>query len=336
MTTKSLFKIFLVTKNEEYFIENFIIYYGYHFGYNNLVIIDNESSNENVLSIYKKYIKYGINLFIEKGYENDLQGNHFTKYMNIYKNTCEWMIGLDNDEFIVLKNDNEFSCDMLQNNLINILNKLDKNIDQISVNYDYRSYSINKMINDPLQDINTFFRFGYPTPHYVKFFCRASNFISTHNGNHLISTINNNKIYIDDIVYLHYHDIGEMINIEKAKQICIGYKYITVEDDDITIFHKLTSKKYIYGCHRVEQLINHLKYKFSIYNYIFNNNKLPEMNNLCKKYSINHQIIEHSNQFIKENKLLEQFYFLLYPVSTKTNLITINTLKEFINKITPS
>jgi len=96
----SLAKIFCMTKNEYDLIEDFILYYGYLFGYDNIIIIDNNSTDERVINIYNKYKNMGITIYFENSYENDGQGNAFTKYMNLYKSSCKYLIGLDTDEFI--------------------------------------------------------------------------------------------------------------------------------------------------------------------------------------------------------------------------------------------
>jgi len=103
-------KVICVTKNEYDLIEHFIIYYGYLFGYNNVNIIDNISTDENVIKVYEKYIPLGINVFYEPNYEYNGQADAFNKYMNLEKSKCDFLIGLDTDEFL-------FSCENFKNGL---------------------------------------------------------------------------------------------------------------------------------------------------------------------------------------------------------------------------
>ena len=93
-------KIFCVTKNEYDLIEHFIVYYGYLFGYNNLIIIDNNSTHETVLSLYDKYIKLGITVVYEPNYTGNGQADMFNKYMSLEKSNCDFLFGLDTDEFL--------------------------------------------------------------------------------------------------------------------------------------------------------------------------------------------------------------------------------------------
>jgi hypothetical protein len=97
-------KIFTVTKNEFDLINEFILYYGSIFGFENIIIIDNGSDDQRVLNTYEKYkTLFGITVYTELGYNKNDQGNHFTKIMSIYKDSCDFLIGLDTDEFMALK-----------------------------------------------------------------------------------------------------------------------------------------------------------------------------------------------------------------------------------------
>ena len=79
-------KIFTVTKDEYDLIQEFIDFYGYIFGYDNLIIIDNGSTNTSVLEYYNRVKREkNVNIVSETGYENCKQGDHFTKYMLIEK-----------------------------------------------------------------------------------------------------------------------------------------------------------------------------------------------------------------------------------------------------------
>ena len=62
-----------------------------------------------VLEIYNKYQILGVNIYYESNYNGNGQADSFNKYMNIYKNSCDYLIGLDTDEFL-------FSYEEFQNN----------------------------------------------------------------------------------------------------------------------------------------------------------------------------------------------------------------------------
>ena len=101
---KAIVKIFTVTKNETDLIEDFLIYNGKLVGFKNIVVIDNCSTCPIVLSIYKKYLKMGITIVHEPNYESGGQGLAYTKHMKKYRDKCQFLIGLDTDEFINVEN----------------------------------------------------------------------------------------------------------------------------------------------------------------------------------------------------------------------------------------
>ncbi len=245
------FKIFTVTKNEYDIIEDFINYYGTLFGYDNVIIIDNMSTMQCVLDVYSKYIPKGITVYYEAGYQDKSQGKHFTKYMNKHKNECDWLIGLDNDEFIVTSNGDNCSCDNLCDNLSNILGKLDPSIDKVTFDY-FCSYCPGN-IQQYARPVYEMTRFAY-REYAKKNIFRSKNFISTTNGNHRGITTNNKCEKTVKFAALHFHNTGVKRLIEKARAICIAYDYIGLNDSDFEILKKLDLKTTIIGLHRVKQM----------------------------------------------------------------------------------
>lgn len=283
------FKIFLVTKNEKNLIEDFMNYYGKHFGYNNLYIIDDNSDDETVLNIYNIYCKKGVNIFYEKcGYSGENQGMLFTKYMKQEKNNCKWLIGLDNDEFIVIKNGDSYHCDDLKENLLNILNNNTE--DSFIINY-CNVYCPDNIIysEKPIKEQEMFVHHGS----FPKVFYRSSTFLKTNNGNHNGITINNTKKHINNIYYLHYHNTGVKRSIEKAKTICEGYKYINKLDNDKDAIVKLEKTHKCYGIHRVSEYNYFLKKKYVIDTFIKFIKRLPQKN----------ELLCHMERFITIHKL---------------------------------
>ena len=95
-------KIIVATmvKDEVDIVEEWIIYHGKLFGYKNLFIVDNMSS-DGTFKICKKYKeKYGIN--IEKHPDYRKKGQIMTRIFN--ENNCDIFFPIDIDEFIVQYN----------------------------------------------------------------------------------------------------------------------------------------------------------------------------------------------------------------------------------------
>lgn len=341
------FKIFTVTKNEYDLIEDFINYYGSIFGYENLVIIDNGSDNQIVLDIYEKYKLKGINVYFEIGYQGNLQADHFNKYMNKYKNDCDWLIGLDTDEFMIVSNKDNFSSNNLFNELSNTLEKLDPTIDKITVNY-FNSHCPKEIIKykRPAKEIIRFSKKKNST----KFFYRSKNFIYTNIGNHNGRTLNEKEILLENIAYAHYHSTGYKRMIERAHQICCAYDYISKNDDEFNILKKINLSTMIFGIHRVEQIYNFYVKKVVLDLFIKYIKRLPEENEL-KRHVENFNLSEIETQFENcieaKNNLNKSFfltdeelekiyytqscedsYFLLDDMSTK-----ITCISEYLEEI---
>jgi len=274
------FKIFTVAKNEYDLIEDFIKYYGSQFGYENVIIIDNGSTNPEVLAVYQRYKERGLTVVTELGYQGGKQGDHFTKVMHQYKDSCDWLIGLDTDEFMVIKS-LDFSCDKLAVKLEDLLSNLDQRVDQISVSK-ADSYCPPDLIRTtrPVIELT---RFGMSGLYHSKIFYRSSNFITTFCGNHGGTTENNNHQFIPEIFYLHFNNTGYQRQIERAREINIAYDYISQSDDDLTAYRKLASNPSGTGLHRINQLRDFLKRKLSIDSFICEAGRLPTTDELTRQ-----------------------------------------------------
>lgn len=216
-------KIFTVSKNETDLIENFILYHGKIFGFKNIVVIDNGSTCPHVLSVYKKYVSMGMVLETEYGYHGMSQGEHFTKYMKKHSTDCEFIIGLDTDEFFY---HNPVS------NILLYLKSLPKNITKLKVSKYMNSipdrdsiHYIDQKVKDPVANINTFLCQEASPP---KYFFRARTFISTVNGCHNGKVSRGITQDIKDIYYFHFHSTGNRRSVERARSIVCGYNYTNV------------------------------------------------------------------------------------------------------------
>ena len=88
-----------MVKDEDDVIEEWIRYYSSLFGYKNLFIIDNNSSDK-TYEICEKYLKYGLHLERHDNYK--MKGALMTMIKN--NNPSDFFIPVDIDEFIVYKN----------------------------------------------------------------------------------------------------------------------------------------------------------------------------------------------------------------------------------------
>lgn len=295
-------KIFCMTKNEYDLIEDFILYYGYLFGYSNIFIIDNCSDNEEVIRIYEKYKQMGINVYTESNYTSGGQGIAFTKYMSLHKSSCDFMFGLDTDEFLYpigLTN----NISLIKENIYKILESYTKNqtsfkineypcsiVDINNINYKnqqmiYPARNIINFSNDLL--MTDYFDISYwkNTP---KYFVRSDAFVHTQNGNHSLGTsygiVTNSSLGL-----LHFNATGKRREYERAKKVVEGYKYfettnsIESQIDLINTNAKIASGN---GYHKTQLYKIFLLREYIINLYISNYLRLPsydELNNIIKK-----------------------------------------------------
>jgi hypothetical protein len=257
----SLAKIFTVTKNEYDLIQDWITYHSNIFGCENIIIIDNGSTNINVLEYYNNIKSSGVTIITREGYVAMQQGEHYTEIMNKYKNDTEYLIGLDTDQFFTINGVTD------KDTILNYLISLNKHYDMYIVYYMWESivepsnefYKNYKMERPTMCDkfrIDNLYERCRHCPHIIY---RACNFISTENGNHNGITVNNTRLTCNDIVYIHYHHTGKKRAFERCAAICEGYKYVNLSLD---FKEQSNILKPLYdtgiGQHRVREYINFL------------------------------------------------------------------------------
>jgi len=255
-----LAKIFCVTRDEYDMIEDFILYYGHFFGYNNIIVIDNNSINPIVLDVYKKYSSLGVTIVNTPDYTADSQGKAFTKFMRQYAPQCKWLIGLDTDEFMAPLDEKQDLLDILENipSNISFCNIFENYVSLVDIAH--KDYIDNKF-NRPAKSITTFHPFNIP-----KRFYKSESFISTGNGNHS-GEVDMNFNYIDIVVpirYIHFHNVGKKREIERATTIIDGYNYTNVHGNLFQQWDELRMIKGCNGIHRVIQYRNFIIRKILI------------------------------------------------------------------------
>jgi hypothetical protein len=125
---KSLLKIILKTKDEEFLLETWIQYYSKLIGVNNIIIFDDHSSSKKVLDIYKKY---NLQVFKRPNHFNSFEEfHHKSKNLNVFKeieNTCEYFAIFDSDEFLCFF---DFENERIDNS--KLLSFIEQNIDRLA------------------------------------------------------------------------------------------------------------------------------------------------------------------------------------------------------------
>jgi hypothetical protein len=290
---RALAKIFTVTRDEAELIEDFILYYGHIFGFENLVIIDNNSRDERVLRIYDDYIPKGVTVVREPDYTGYGQGIAFTKHMRTLRSSCEFLIGADTDEFIIMSNDERLDSQCMRDYLRELL---DTPYNMFKISYYHNSipdpespHYRRQTTQRPARHITTFTTeetvFGLPCVvgnSHAKTFYRASNFIKTENGNHGGVVSGNAVPHYVNLGYLHFNNTGHRDLITKARLVMDGYGYINimlpVEEQISLLLCRWTGIRN--GWHRRDQYMRHLIRRMVMALYVRHVGHLPTIDEL--------------------------------------------------------
>ena len=252
-----MLKIFLLTKNEEELIEDWIRYHGHLFGFENLNIIDG-SDNRKVLDIYEKYRQKGLNVYFSKANLNEIT-NVLNEQMHKYKGEDNFLIKLDTDEFLAYTSpfifkprrlDRRFwqkylgrkTGDYITNKYMDFLygNKQLKNDEfkeifknlpitgqRYSVSFTAFSIPTNNDVQRPCCEITSFTPMQFTS--YKSFF-HSQSFHSIDLGGHLGKTNNNKGVIYTGLAVIHYHAISLMDSLRKTRQVLISHRYIEEGD----------------------------------------------------------------------------------------------------------
>lgn len=245
-------KVFCVTRDEYDMIEDFIRYYGGLFGYSNIVVIDNMSVHPVVLDVYDRFRPLGVTVVYESNYTGVGQGEAFTKHMRNYKDKCEWLIGLDTDEFMLPMEKGKDVLTVLREIPIDVT-KCSINAYPTSVVDPQAPYYVRETIARPAQSITTFLETNDTMTSDSKSFCRASAFVRAGNGNHHVEVSHGSHMRAP-IQYLHFHNTGMRRMFERARNVIDGYKYMDVNADiSVQLDTILRGWSSSFGYHRVAQ-----------------------------------------------------------------------------------
>jgi hypothetical protein len=306
-----LVKVFCITKNEYDLIEDFIKYYGYLFGYSNIIIIDNMSDHPIVLEIYDKYKELGVIIHQEKSYQGGSQGINFTNYMFRYRNHCKFLLGIDTDEFLFSTKHLEKGLNpFLKEHVLEAFNNIPEDVTQCHISKVFNSivdpkspfYKYNKIIF-PAKNITTFYEENIGK---TKNFYKSSAFISTDMGNHDGKVKFGKKDFVN-LGFLHMHDTGSRRQFERSEMAVIGFKYINIDlplEEKINVLFNRTSK--CYGYHRVKEYRNFLLSFYIVEMFLLYIKRLPNIEELQQTVKImnNMSTLEITNEFkIFSNKI---------------------------------
>lgn len=246
MKQKSLVKIFCQTKDEVDMIEDFILYHGYLFGYDNLVIIDHNSTNPKVFEIYETYRQKGVHIEYEPNNEYNLSKT-ISFFIHKYKDTCIYAIPLDTDEYFCVEGQEyEERIDKAS-----ILKQL-YNLPNTSSKFYYNYFCVSQSDQNHEQPIHSVIHFERTT-HYTKVFFRAEHFCGVDIGFHNGQISQGEVCNASGFIQMHFHQVGCKRFSKYSYLQIVGYGYL---DPSLQIEQQYTALKKFIAMHP-QSLANH-------------------------------------------------------------------------------
>ena len=223
---KVLAKVILLTKNEVDLIEDFVTFYALLFGYENIVIVDNMSSDSKVLQYYEDILLKGVTV-IKEPRQFALATCFMTEHMRTIKDTCEFMFPLETDEFLFLPRQNKITRESVHN----FLKALPVNVSIIRyghfwgsvVNPSDSTYE-NNYYSKPPRQMSHFY-----DQNWDKSIVRSSTFLKVQLWCHKMECTTGAQITCSDVGLLHFHNYGFRKKIERSIPVIQGYDYIDLK-----------------------------------------------------------------------------------------------------------
>ena len=243
-------KICAMVKDEVDIVDDWVNYHGNIFGYNNICVIDNYSSD----GTFEKLLKYKGKIMLYRLPNYKDKGNYMTSFMNKFcKNDI--FIPLDIDELIVCynKNTNTISCE--NGDFHKIINTL-PNIGFYKMNY-IQSMILDENGYETISDV----KWG----NYDDYGNFAKTFFNTRffkgqidHGNHYLS----NNYFLSNFCLVHYHCRSINQITKKIYNNVHGLGY------DVSNLHELTSilqkNPQCPGYHHIKNQINVLNNTYKL------------------------------------------------------------------------
>lgn len=262
-TVTMIVKVFTVTRNEYDLIDDFVKYYSRLFGAANVHLIDNDSDDERVLAVYERCRADGVVLDRAPTYEGSGQGDALTAVMKKYKNSCDFMLALDTDEFLCRVDgggDGGSSVSCEAGDITDVIRgwsdpahtmfKIAGQRWACVCDPDADGYRDHKLTR-PVADAVVFQR----EPYVRKWFFRAPAFLRTSNGNHRGKVATGVAREVQSLGVIHFHNTGRKRMFERCEQIMKAYKYVR---DGTTVEQRIdaierNAARWTTGGHRVKQ-----------------------------------------------------------------------------------
>lgn len=246
-------KFFTMVKGEADIVQDWVLYHGDIFGYNNLYVIDNFSRDGTWEILLNLRSKYNINITRLPDYKK--KGIYMTNLLRIFGNG-EIVFPIDIDEFIVYydKTNNTISCD--KNLIIQYINSL-RPLPFYKMNYINGSILIPEGYDRATVDIKYGKYHDYKEQAKTFFNSRIFKGVIDH-GNHFLS----NNYFLTNICLIHFHQ-RNLVQIKKKvynNLKGLGYSPFNLQK----LKHLQSYGGSLAGYHHVNKQIKILENKFNL------------------------------------------------------------------------
>lgn len=257
----NLVKLVTMVKDEVDIVKDWIIYHGKMFGYHNLYIVDNYSTDGtyDVCRYYEK--NHGMYLTRRESYGD--KGSHMHHIIkDIGPRNYKYAWPIDMDELVISYDINQHTVSPV--NVVPYLNKIYEQTDYGVYKANYIGTKITREggHDQAIRQVNrgTYHNYGAS----AKTFYRYSEFKTTDHGNHHIhgNHSSTDKYMETSLCLVHYH--ARSLEQVKQKTInnCTGFGYSTQDVDSLK--QLLANNPSTPGCHHVDRMIKILENKFTI------------------------------------------------------------------------
>ena len=224
-------KIVVVTKDEYDLIGDFLAYHTALFGPENVIVVDNNSTDARLSNVYHVYSKQGVKVIHDtRPFAYGGQGRITTQYISENKDDCEWVIPLDTDEFLItqpiFEGNGVPSTTILSESIKNRLQSVDPLVTALRVVVTYESCET----SDTPARTTTKFTKTYKPPGQYKTIFRSKAFVSVACGNHN-GVVSYGRIENDPLLaHVHFHYTGERKMFERATKHVIGSQICNIHE----------------------------------------------------------------------------------------------------------
>ena len=292
-----MLKIFLLTRNDTRFLEDWILYHGFLFGLENLHILDGSDCRE-ALDIYAQFEPLGLHVHHSTSGLNEL-ADEMTQLMHAEKGTNNFLIKLDTDEFIALADSLLTSlpafilrgigalCFRTRPPLIGPTgDRLRAQIDRLCANgvvhttglkeffaqlpvtgqrykaaFTTCSIPEDQPVPRPARSLTNFMPLEFT--HFKTFF-HSSSFLSVDLGSHTGVSSRNEGVIPTALTIIHFRETSVADIVERARQVLISHRYIEIDDSieqQRQKLRQLQSTRSILSDHKVRMYLFYLESK---------------------------------------------------------------------------